>query len=216
MTDFSARRVMWLLNHTAARRFEVPMLKRVGFREIFLPKIIPQDVGFRSADIDFTEDANLTIDPEFLETMNQIDWYRPVSPDIWRRVSQDFDVAFFIGYDPKAVATLLEHFKGAAIWRAYGLNGDASYTQLAQRAPETESLISRARGRFWLGQAYDNLADIENEPIKSRAVYLPLGMANAASRDRWEGAAPGAVRVPRHRLQLYYRKVYEDFQTRHR
>lgn len=217
MTDvripaLSGRRVMWLLNHTAARRFEVPMLKRIGFQEIYLPKIIPQDVGFRSADIDFTEDANLTIDPEFLETMNRIDWYRPVSPEIWRRASQDFDVAFFIGYDSNAVAALLENFQGAAIWRAYGLNGDATYTQLAQRAPETESLISRARGRFWLGQAYDNLADIEDEPIKGRAVYLPLGMANAASRDQWEGGDPRVLFVcPDIVFNSYYHKVYDDF-----
>ncbi len=188
------------------------MLKRIGFKEIYLPKVIPQDVGFRSADIDFTEDANLTIDPELLGLMNSINWYRPVSPEIWQRVSQDFDIAFFIGYDPKAVTALLRHFEGAAIWRAYGLNGDASYSQLARRAPETETLIKQARGRFWLGQAYDNLAEIEDEPIASRAIHLPLGMANAATNDQWEGGDPRLLFVcPDIIFNSYYRKVYDDF-----
>ena len=31
-------RVMWLLNHSTTRNFEVPMLKRIGVQEIFLPK----------------------------------------------------------------------------------------------------------------------------------------------------------------------------------
>jgi glycosyltransferase involved in cell wall biosynthesis len=208
----AGRRVLWLLNHTAARRFEVPMLKRIGFREIYLPKVIPQDVGFRSADIDHSEDAHLTIDPGLLTRMNEVNWYKPVPPELWAEVSAHFDVCFFIGYDPKAVALLLEHFAGAAIWRAYGLNGEASYSQLSARDVRTDSLIRRARRRFWLGQAYDNLAEIEPDLIKRRAVYLPLGMANAAVNDQWEGGDRRVLFVcPDIVFNSYYRKVYEDF-----
>jgi hypothetical protein len=46
-------RMMWLLNHTTARAFEVPMLKRVGVQELFLPKRFPDDPGYRSASIDW-------------------------------------------------------------------------------------------------------------------------------------------------------------------
>jgi len=49
-------RVMWLLNHTSARKFEIPMLKSIGLNEIFLPKSFPLDPAFRSASIDWSED----------------------------------------------------------------------------------------------------------------------------------------------------------------
>lgn len=188
------------------------MLKRIGFREIFLPKIVPQNIGFRSADVSFTEDAQLTIAPELLETMNRVNWFEPVSADIWERVSQDFDVAFFIGHDLKAVRSLLEHFKGAAIWRAYGLDRDSSYTKLADLVTGNERAIRRARGRFWLGEAYENLSEIEEEDIRKRAIYLPLGMPDAGMNDQWEGGDSRILFVcPDIVANSYYRKIYEDF-----
>ena len=54
---------MWLLNHGTARKFEVPMLKRIGFSEVFLPKKTPADISFRSGSVEFSEDQHLTIPP---------------------------------------------------------------------------------------------------------------------------------------------------------
>ncbi|MFN3628192.1 MAG: glycosytransferase, partial [Parvibaculum sp.] len=188
------------------------MLKRIGFREIYLPKVIPQDVGFRSADVDFSQDIDLTIDADLLARMNEVDWYRPVSPELWTEVSNHFDVCFFIGFDAQAVAVLLENFRGAAIWRAYGLNGETSYGQIASLNFRTEGLIRSARNRFWLGQAYDNLAEIEGDLIKRRAVYLPLGLANVAVKDEWAGGDRRLFFVcPDIVFNSYYRKVYDDF-----
>ena len=53
---------MWLMNHTSTRQFEVAMLRRLGFLEVFLPKTFPQDVRFRGASIDASEDS-LTLYP---------------------------------------------------------------------------------------------------------------------------------------------------------
>ena len=71
MTDRPLR-VMWLLNHTTARKFEIPMLKRIGVQEIFLPKKIPADPAFRSASIDYSEDSNLTIPEHELAILNEV------------------------------------------------------------------------------------------------------------------------------------------------
>ena len=68
-------RVMWLLNHTSARKFEIPMLKRIGVEQIFQPKIFPADPSFRSANIDFSEDDRLAISVHDLQVLNTADWY---------------------------------------------------------------------------------------------------------------------------------------------
>ncbi len=62
---------MWLLNHSTARKFEVAMLKRLGFQEIFLPKSFPQEVSFRSATVDYSEDANLSISADDLAVLTR-------------------------------------------------------------------------------------------------------------------------------------------------
>lgn len=214
MSALRPRRVMWLLNHGAARRFEIPMLKRVGYPEIYLPKIFPDDVGFRSASVDYAEDSNLTIDADLLNEMNTINWHLPVSRDLWKRVSRHFDIAFFTGYDARAVESLLDNFEGAALWRAYGLSVDVSYTYLAGLGQNIERLILQSRQKFWLAEAYQDLRSIEAEFLARRAIHLPLGLAVPDVVDRWEGSDKRIMFVcPDIVFNPYYRKVYEDFKA---
>src|SRR5262249_29150763 len=114
-------RVMWLLNHTTARNFEVPMLKRLGVQEIFLPKQIPSDPSFRSASIDWSEDANLTIPKDQLDVLNAADWYDDPGSDAWRIANEHFDAAFFIIQKTVFFKSMARHYHGAKIWRTYGL-----------------------------------------------------------------------------------------------
>ncbi|MGA2212504.1 MAG: glycosytransferase, partial [Bryobacteraceae bacterium] len=93
-------RVMWLLNHTAARKLEIGMLKKIGVREIFLPKSFPQEVSFRSASVDYSEDANLSIPPDDLAILNAADWYGGSSRETWEVASKHFGILFFIVHDP--------------------------------------------------------------------------------------------------------------------
>ena len=126
MSDTRPLRAMWLLNHTTARAFEVPMLKAAGVDEIFLPKTYPQEHGFRSADIDWSEDAHLTIPPEDLELLNATNWYARVPRDVWEVANRHFDLAFFILHDVDALESMARHFRGIALLRAYGLLGESS------------------------------------------------------------------------------------------
>lgn len=44
-------RVLWLLNHSTLRSFEIPQLIESGIEEIYLPKKFPYDEGNLSASI---------------------------------------------------------------------------------------------------------------------------------------------------------------------
>lgn len=212
MSEFGSRRVMWLLNHKAARKFEIPMLKRIGFREFFLPKIFPNQVGFRSSDVDFSEDAGLTIPSEVLEHFNSLDWYAEQPRSVWELASRYFDVAFFICENAAATTGLVRKFTGAAIWRAYGLDKSLSYTSLAQRDPDLSPAIVASRRRFWLGQAYPNTAEVEEPFLKRRSIYLPLGMPDVSMKDAWSGGDRRILFVcPDLGFNPYYRDVYEGF-----
>src|ERR1700733_5902715 len=116
MTEQKSYRVMWLLNHVAARKFEISMLKSIGVKEIFLPKIVPPDHNLRSTSVDFSEDANLTIPADDLAILNRADWYRDPGVDAWKIANQYFDVAFFIVHHLELLANIAKRFSGAAIW----------------------------------------------------------------------------------------------------
>src|SRR5450755_880205 len=130
----SRSRVMWLLNHSTARKFELAMLKRVGFAEIFLPKTFPQDVNFRSASVDFSEDAGLSIPADDLAILNAADWYRGPDRDTWEVANRYFDLLFFIPWGESIFSSVARHFRGAAILRGYGLSEGNSYGGLIHLA----------------------------------------------------------------------------------
>ena len=106
-------RVMWLLNHTTARKFEVLMLKRAGVQEIFLPKKIPADPSFRTASLDWSEDQHLTIPNDDLTFLNNADWYYDPGTEAWQIANKHFDVAFFILLRTELFKSMSRHFEGA-------------------------------------------------------------------------------------------------------
>ncbi|MBO0259544.1 hypothetical protein J0S26_18780, partial [Escherichia coli] len=124
------KRVMWLLNHTSARKFEIPMLKACGVDEIFLPKSFPADPTFRSASIDWSEDENLTIPKEDLDILNACDWYTGATPEAWKIANKWFDKVFFIAYHPQLIINITKYYQGIAIYRVYGLSSDINYGKL--------------------------------------------------------------------------------------
>jgi glycosyltransferase involved in cell wall biosynthesis len=214
MSEQKNHRVMWLLNHGAARRFEIPMLKSIGISEIFLPKIIPPDHNFRSASIDFSEDSNLTIPADDLALLNATDWYGEPGIDAWKIANKYFDVAFFVLHRFELLASIAKHFSGAAIWRAYGLDASLSYSVLLD-STRNRSGWKDIRGmgsRFWFGKAYPHLDRIERRQLKQRAIYLPLGLSDSEAKPVWTGQRKTLFFVcPEIGLNPYYRKVYDEF-----
>jgi glycosyltransferase involved in cell wall biosynthesis len=206
-------RVMWLLNHTAARKFEVPMLKRIGVQEIFLPKKIPADPAFRSASVDYSEDARLTIPKDELAILNAADWYYDPGIEAWQIASTHFDVAFFILLKTDFFKSMSRHFTGAKIWRTYGLPANSYHAilnWLARReGPVWSSIASR---NLWFGEAYPHLAAIEPRFLAKTAVFLPAGLANAAVQDEWNGEDKRIFFVcPDLAFSEYYQNIYRIF-----
>jgi len=205
-------RVMWLLNHGSARKFELPMLKSVGITEIFLPKSYPQEIGFRSASVDYSEDANLTIPPEDLEILNAQNWYVAPTKEAWRIANKYFDICFFICQSPRFMNEMSRSFEGAAIWRAYGLDGSLSYAKLVRFSHYGSQSVSRLGRKLWFGIAYEHLADIEPLYLRKRKIFLPLGLSDCTLTHAWKGREKVVFFVcPDIGFNSYYKNIYENF-----
>lgn len=203
---------MWLLNHGAARRFEIPMLKACGFNEIFLPKIYPVDPSFRSASVDRSEDQNLSIPASDLAVLNAADWYRNPGRDAWAVANRHFSLLFFIVHTAEALGSISAHFAGAAIWRAYGLEQTNSYSNIRKHFTQGLKTIEKLGDRFWFGEAYKGLHAVEDELIQRKAVFLPLGLSSTDRKEGWTGADRRILFVcPDIGFNPYYRSIYEQF-----
>lgn len=205
-------RVMWLLNHSSARRFEIPMLKACGFNEIFLPKIYPADPSFRSASIDLSEDRHLTIPAHDLAVLNAANWYADPGRDAWAVANRHFSLLFFIVHTAETLNSISAHFEGAAIWRAYGLERTNSYSNVRRHFTRGLKTIERMGDRFWFGEAYRGLHEVEDEFLRRRTVYLPLGLSSTEEMEGWTGKDRRVFFVcPDIGFNPYYRTIFEEF-----
>lgn len=212
----STPRILWLLNHSSARKFEVPILRQLGY-EVFTPKSYPNDANFRSASTDFSEDGNLTIPAGALEVMNKADWYAGANNAAWEVANAYFDMAFFILFNVRGVEVLCRKFKGELLWRTYGLAGEITYSRVLSSHPEylsSKAAFRRLGSRFWFAEGYSNLHEVEDAWLQSRTVYLPLGMAGASSSDggAWSGGDKRILFVcPDIGFNPPYAEIYHEF-----
>lgn len=205
-------RIMWLLNHGAARKFELQMLKALGVTEVFLPKSFPQEVGIRSVNIDYSEDSNLTIPAEDLAVLNEQNWFASPSKEAWDIANRYFEVCFFISHSPDFMNEVSRSFSGAAIWRAYGLDKTLSYSDIVKMLTLGTQSIKKLGRRLWLGIAYEHLADSEAVYLQKRKVFLPLGLTDCAVTNAWKGNQKHIFFVcPDIGVSSYYKKIYDNF-----
>lgn len=205
---------MWLLNHTSAREFEVPMLKSIGVNEIFLPKIYPQEIEFRSASVSYEEDANLSISAEDLAVLNEQNWYVAPSKKAWDIANRHFDLLFFICHDAAIIPSIANNFRGAVLWRAYGLPTGLSYDGIGRLVNPDEAVfkIKQLGRRLWFAEAYPHLHLSEPHYLARRHLHLPLGMSDATVHDQWSGNDKRIFFVcPDVASNPYYRNIYESF-----
>ena len=211
-------RVMWLLNHRAARSFDLAMLKSLGIHEIFLPKRFPADSRYVTADVDDSFDSALTIPADDLALLNDADWYGQASAEAWQIANRHFQVAF-IGLIPSQVEDVTRHFKSAVVLRAFGHHESSSFfsnTLYREIGHAGVHRIVKMNERFWFGQAYEHLHDTEHPFLRSRSCYLPLGLVDATVTDRWRGEDARILFVcPQIETTPYneglYKKFLDDF-----
>lgn len=206
-------RVLWLLNHTALRKFELDQFSFLGFNEIFVPKKFPFDEENISADVDYSFDAGLSIPKDELNTLNAQDWYSSPTEEAWEIVNRNFDIAVF-GFFPEQMKSVVRHFKGAVILRAFGLANGSSYSQLIYRFGG-ERLVRdiKALGRrFWFGAGYQHLHQIESSYLSKRNCFLPVGLTLRNTKDDWTGASQRIFFVcPWIGSSPYFGEVYRGF-----
>ena len=208
------RRVLWMLNHRTLLPFEAPMLERLGF-EVFVPKIHPAS-GFRSASVDWTFDQRLTIPQRALELLNSFDFYdQPWDRRVTATLNRYFGTIFVMPHG-RIVGEAVDNFEGQVVLRAFGLANSENYGEVLTEVADQSVLnkIEAIGPRFWFGEAYDNLHEIEPAVIASRAVYLPIGLPETAfaHADTWSGVEPTVLMVcPDINVSPYYRTLYEDF-----
>lgn len=208
-------RVLWLLNHTTLRRFEIEQMRNLGVEEIFLPKHFPHDEGNLSASIDYSQDAALTIPRQALDVLNAQNWYACPSDEAWSIVNRYFDIAV-IGFFPRQIDAAVRCFKGSVVLRVFGLAQGYSYSRLLydECGEATVRHIIAMGSRFWFGAGYEHLQDVEETFLVSRNCYLPVGLAGAEATDQWQGQLEKILFVcPRIGTSPYFEKVYRDFIT---
>jgi glycosyltransferase involved in cell wall biosynthesis len=208
---------MWLINHTSLRAFELPQLAQAGIAEVFTPKSFPYDEGNLSASIDAGTDRTLTIPADDLARLNREDWYGEPSMRAWEIVNRDFQV-LFCAFFPRQLASVLRHFRGVIVLRAFGLAAEASYTDLIAKhlhPADSRRLWERVRhGDLLFGAGYANLAANEGADLQRAECLLPVGLASSGPQSSWTGDRREILFVcPRIGTSPYFAHIYERFRA---
>lgn len=213
MNEFKSLRVMWLLNDTTFRHFEIFQLSNMGVKEIFLPKSFPFDEGNLSASVTHEFDKSLQLGASDIELLNEQDWYGEPEAAAWEVANKYFDV-IFIGFFPRQMLSACLNFKGSIVIRAFGLGGDNTYSQLIRQigGQSLQFAIARAGGRLWFGFGYEHLMQCEEDFVANRSVFMPVGLKTSNVSDQWQGNEKRIFFVcPRIGSSPYFRGIYNNF-----
>ncbi len=203
------------MNHSTLRKFEVPIIRSLGY-EVYLPKSFPYDEGNLSASLDYSLDDALSIPKSDLEILNAENLYLGMSPEAARVANEHFEIAF-CGFFPEQLAALIRNYKNVVVMRPFGLSNGVTYTNVVADSLGFFFLgeLQKAKDRFWFGQAYDHLADVENGVFKQRAITLPLGLDDARVTNEWAGTDAKVLFVcPRIETSPYFNWIYQNFRRK--
>src|SRR6516162_6812940 len=209
------RRILWIVNHKTLMSGEVPLLRSLGF-EVFVPKVVPvHDRGFRSAGVTHDYDAALELAPATLRVLNHENFFeRSWAPTVTHILNRYFDVivCHFTYYTTPLREAALK-FQGLLVARAFGREHPLTYGEFRTWVPHLSLLedIHSLGRRFIFAQAYDNLAEIEEFPLRSRAhtITVPLPKFAFKHADGWTGTGSKALFLcPAIADGGYYKRIY--------
>lgn len=208
-------RILWLLNHTTLRRFELAQLRALGITEVYGPKRFPYDEGNLSASVDEALDATLSIPAEELRILNEQNWYETPSAQAWAIANRYFSIAV-IGFFPRQIEACVRHFHGSIVLRVFGLAKGYSYTQILgdELGPAFIDKLRRLGNRFWFGAGYEHLKEEEDGLLKKRDCFLPVGLDGEVKPDSWRGTDKRVFFVcPRIETSPYFKSIYHSFKS---
>lgn len=204
------KRLLWLYNHVSLMKSEVKIIKELGY-EVYIPKKPPFDV---SINIDWESDKALTIPDDKIAVLNQTDFYdKLISTEVMNIMNQYFSIVIF-GPHIEPVKSLVLSFEGILLFHPFGLEEGMTYTQIFQDMGGDWLMlaIERLGKRFWFGQSYDNLHEIECDYFANHAVDLPIGMLDTTIDNGWNGKKKKILFIcPRIKVNSYYESVYKEF-----
>ncbi len=215
-STFKPHRLAWIVNHRTLMPAEVPILRNLGW-EIFIPKVIPEnDTGYRSGAVTYEYDQSLSISSTALTVLNAHDFYsRDWSPTIAQIMNESFQmvVTTFSAY-VTPLSEAARKFSGVVVARVFGREHPVRYSDIppVTNRPGMLSELSALGDRFVFGQAYENLAEIEQEPLGSRrhTLTVPLPDYVFKRQNGWHGDGAHAVFLcPAVADGNYYQAIYE-------
>jgi hypothetical protein len=196
---------------------ELSLLRSFGY-EVYSPKIIPNDPGYRSAVVDYSWDSTLSLDPYIIDYLNRHSFYDETwSATLTDILNENFQllITSWSGYTTPLFEAIRK-FNGATVARVFGRENPARYSDfipLAIDAPILIDRIERGASKFWFGQAFDNLCEIEHPAIQAKALNLPVGLPGDffEYEDTWIGDSQKALFLcPNIVDSAYYGNIYNN------
>ena len=214
MTTPTPQRLLWIVNHETLMGAEVPILRSLGY-EVFIPKLVPDDPQYRSSAVSYEYDAGLRLAPATLAVLNRHRFYeRPWPPTVASIVNDHFEVLVTtVSHYTTPLSEAARKFHGMVVARVFGREHPSTYSALPAhtRRPDLLAEIRAIGDRFVFAQGYDNLAEIEDEPLRGRShtVTVPLPHAIYEHAGTWRGAGGAAILLcPAINDGSYYTAVY--------
>jgi hypothetical protein len=215
----TTKRLLWIVNHQTLMAAEVPILRSLGW-EVFVPKVTPADPSYRSAGHSHEYDEALGLEEGALGVLNLQNFYQhPWSPTVESIINDNFDVAVTtISAYTMPLSEAARKFTGTVVARVFGREHPERYSEWPEttRRPALLSELSAIGDRFVFAQSYDNLAEIEDEPFRSRAhtVTVPLPPSIYERAGDWRGDGTDAIFLcPAINDTGYYAGVYREIKS---
>lgn len=176
--------------------FEPDLLETLGF-EVYIPKLLPNTLEFRSGKITYEFDQKLTIPKEKIDLLNNFNFYTTKhTPQIRKIINSYFSVAI-VSAPHFIFSQIIRNFKGIIILRAvgrYGVDKDLSYGHFYESVlgKSFPSVIKSLGQRFFFGMIIRGQESIEPDYFERRSLFLPIGLPEHffSSGDTWDGNDP--------------------------
>lgn len=204
------KRILWLMNETAIRDAEVPMLLDNGYG-VFCPKVCSMGMGASRFSVTWKYDDSLDLPGEVLSILNSTDFYSsPISSDILDLLDQYFDIAFILP-EKYLLRALLQEFGGQIILRALGNREGMSCTEQLVRSCGYEilTMIRAHRSHFWLACASRSMINKECDLLRGRAMFMPMLVEQLQVSPRKHGAP--LLLCPNIRVDGSAKAAYDEF-----
>lgn len=200
----------WLLNHTALREVELPVLRGLGL-EVYTSKLLPEPHTheFRSQSTDYSDDQYSSLPPGVLDKLNHFRFYEEaMTSEIAALLNDHFEIIICSQYPP-LLRKIVHHYQGKIVLRAFGFPGNLRYGEYYARRENRDVLegILRAGDRFWFAPFYRSVATNESDIFAERAVVLPISLPERILRlhATWKGNDPRTLFIcPSIRTDPYY------------